>query len=136
MDAVELLSSLTARGVQLRALRDRLHLDAPKGVLTQEVLATIQAHKAEILELVELEGWPDCSREAVRRFREPTARLYPFLNRPVVTPAGRGLLLQVFTERVTVALNSDRGRVTFLLPSEVYPPEMKVPAPMLREEAN
>jgi hypothetical protein len=88
------------------------------------------------MKLVWLQGWPESSREAVRRFGSPEARLYPYLNRPILTPAGRGTLLQVFTERVAVALDSEPGRASFWLPSEVYPPELKAQAQALRERAN
>ncbi len=40
------------------------------------------------------------------RFGQPHARLFPLIGHEVQTPLGRGKLLQVFSNRVTV----DRGR--------------------------
>lgn len=49
MTATELLINLQARGVIVKATGDRLKLDAPAGALTDEALAELRAHKAEIL---------------------------------------------------------------------------------------
>jgi hypothetical protein len=84
----------------------------------------LRAHKPELVELVALRGWPVASRECVRQFGRPEARLYPFLGKAVATPRGPGRLLQVFHDRAAMALDSAPGRVVYLLPSEVWPPGM------------
>ena len=53
MSAVELLTELHSRGIQLEAAGDRLRFDAPKGALTPELRQSMAEHKAELLELVD-----------------------------------------------------------------------------------
>ena len=47
-----LLARLTASGAVLQVKGDRLHVDAPKGLVTAQLKAEIASHKAEILELL------------------------------------------------------------------------------------
>jgi hypothetical protein len=49
MDAVTLLRDLTARGVRIRAIGDRLEITAPKALATPEMRKRIAAHKTELL---------------------------------------------------------------------------------------
>lgn len=51
-NAAEILSDLTRRGVRLAPNGDRLHVDAPKGLLTPELLDELRRHKAELLALL------------------------------------------------------------------------------------
>ena len=51
--------------------------------------------------------WPPESLDALRRFGQPHARLFPFLGRKVWTPEGAGTLLQVFADHVLVLLDSE-----------------------------
>ena len=44
---------------------------------------------------------------AERKFRIPAAKLYPLLDHVVLTPAGAGILLQVFDDRVSVHLKGE-----------------------------
>ena len=61
MTATELLTNLQARGVIVKAAGDRLKLDAPVGALTDEALAELRAHKAEILAALTADhGCPNC----------------------------------------------------------------------------
>ena len=53
MTAQSLLSDLTAAGVILSANGDRLDIDAPNEVLTDELLTTLRDHKAELLALLQ-----------------------------------------------------------------------------------
>lgn len=55
------------------------------------------------------------------------AKLFPFLGRKVRTPAGSGVLLQVFAERVTVLLDSELDRCSFFQPAEVEPVNWELP---------
>lgn len=52
MSATTLVRSLERMGVRLRAQDDRLVLDAPRGVLTDEVKAELRARKPEVLRIV------------------------------------------------------------------------------------
>lgn len=117
----EILSELQARQVELAVVGDRLRF-RPVSAVPEPLLEALRAHKAEVMDLVELRSWPEASKEAVRRFGKPCARLYPFLGRVVQTPDGPGRLLQVFAERVTVVLDAEPSRASFFLPSEVRPP--------------
>jgi hypothetical protein len=87
-----------------------------------ELLAELREHKAELIELVSLRGWPEASRRYVRRLRRPEARLCPFVGRRVVTPLGEGQLLEVVVGRAAVVLDRALEEVSYLLPSEVRPP--------------
>ena len=51
-DALDLLLDLQERGVNVRAESGLLKVNAPKGTLTKELQLTIQARKAEIIELI------------------------------------------------------------------------------------
>ena len=73
------------------------------------------------------DAWPPESLEAERRFRQPHAKLFPFLGRKVRTPTGPGTLLQVFANRVTVLLDSELSRSSFFLPAEVEPASWEWP---------
>lgn len=48
----DLINDLTGRGVRLRAEGDKLKIDAPRGILTAEILEALSTHKPEILEVL------------------------------------------------------------------------------------
>lgn len=52
MTARELLARLAALDVLIEPAGDKLRVDAPKGVLTDELWSLIRAHKAELLRLL------------------------------------------------------------------------------------
>ena len=52
MKAAELLDELQARGVMLGVKDNRLVIDAPKGIVTPELLAQLSEDKAELLHLL------------------------------------------------------------------------------------
>jgi TubC N-terminal docking domain len=52
MTADELLTTLHALSVTLSPRVDRLHVDAPEGVLTAELRLAIRTHKGELLSLL------------------------------------------------------------------------------------
>lgn len=52
MDAVALLRTLREAGCELQAEGDRLRVNAPKGVLTDELRSLIRQHKPELLRLL------------------------------------------------------------------------------------
>lgn len=66
-------------------------------------------------------GAPGAPSEAERKFGQPHTRLFPFIGRKVRTPAGPGTLLQVFAERVTVALESELTKCAVFRPDEIEP---------------
>ena len=55
MTAAQLLSDLRDRGVELTSAGGKLRYGAPPGALTDDLRAAMQAHKAELLVLLELE---------------------------------------------------------------------------------
>jgi hypothetical protein len=122
MTPSEVLSELQARQVEVVVVGDRLRF-RPVTAVPKPLLEALRAQKAEVIDLVELQSWPEPSREAVRRFGHPSARLYPFLGRMILTPEGPGRLLQVFAERATVVLDAEPSRASFFLPSELRPPD-------------
>jgi len=124
MTAQDLLTELERSGVAVSVAGDRLHVEAPRGVLTEDLRRLLAERKPELIAVLAVEAaWPPDSHEAVRRFRRPEARLYPFLGRAVATPRGRGRLVQVFPDRAVVRC---AGRVLVFLPSEVRPPGVPV----------
>lgn len=121
MTAEELLAEVKALGVTVQVGGDVLQF-RPGSRIPPPLVEELRAHKPELLELVCLQGWPPESLDCVRRFRQPHARLLPFIGRAVVTPQGRGKLLQVFTDLAAVALDREPDRAVFFLPSDLRPP--------------
>jgi hypothetical protein len=58
MTAAQLLADCQARDIVLTAAGDRLNVDAPKAELTPELVAKLQAHKPELLDLLKLGDSP------------------------------------------------------------------------------
>lgn len=125
MTAEELLAEVESLGVVV-TLDHRDLVLRPKSRLTPQLVERLRTHKPELLDLLELRTWPEASRDAVRRFGQSCARLYPFIGREVETPQGRGRLLQVLQERATVVLDVEPDRAKFFIPSEVRPPGVAV----------
>ncbi len=78
------------------------------GPRTPEAVALIEElkqKKAEAMVYLAI-AWPAESAENERKFRAGAPRLYPFLQKTVTTPLGRGTLVQVGPEYVRVALDS------------------------------
>jgi hypothetical protein len=119
----ELLATLHRAGAEVKVHGDRLRVEAPRGVLTEEIRQALVEHKPELLaELSIAATWPAECREAERRFGIPHARLFPLIGRRVSTLAGDGTLVQVFAERVAVRLDAQPHEVAYFLPAEVRPP--------------
>ena len=114
----EILSELEVRQVELRVVGDSLRI-RPVSRVPESLLEELRCHKAEVVAMVSLRGWPEASRESVARYGRPEARLYPFLGRPVLSPRGPGPLVEVLPDRAGVNLG---GRVFVFLPSEIQPP--------------
>jgi thioesterase domain-containing protein len=76
------LADLRRRGIQLRADGDRLHCNAPTGVLTPQLRSQIQQRKSEILEFLR-------TAKALARQQRAIVPLQPHGNRtPVYAVAG------------------------------------------------
>jgi hypothetical protein len=60
------------------------------------------------------------SLEAERRFEQPHARLFPFIDKRVWTPIGTGVLLQVFAGRCEILLDG-QSRTVRVRPEDVGP---------------
>lgn len=65
--------------------------------------------------------WPEDSRDAERRFGHRAARLYPFLNKGVLTGLGEGTLRQVSETTAKVELTRALGKLTDLPVESVWP---------------
>jgi len=146
MTAETLVAALEQEGVRLRVEGEKLKLEAPANKIpAQETIAGLRENKAAILEYLrarvptpesqfvslsdpmacktdKLEHWPSESLDIERRFGQPHAKLFPFIGHKVRTPRGHGTPLQVFAERATVLLDSERdGSCTRFLPTEISP---------------
>lgn len=67
MTTNELLTDLHSRGVMLRAVGDRLKIDAPAGALTDAALAELRARKAELLATLATGHFcPGCGSDALK----------------------------------------------------------------------
>jgi hypothetical protein len=99
------------------------------------LLSSIRQAKPAILEALQNrtattsheDAWPPASQDADRRFGQPHAKLFPFIGRKVQTPAGPGTLLQLFSKRVTVVLDSEMSKCSFFPPAEIQPVSWELP---------
>jgi hypothetical protein len=120
--AEEILAELEALSIQVGTDGQVLELVGPRGALRPELAEEIRSRKRDLLELIELQRWPEASREAVRRHGEPWARLYPFLGKSILTPRGAARLVGVLPERAMVVLDGEREGPSAFLLSELRPP--------------
>ena len=79
----------------------------PAPAEVDRALEVLRRNKPEALALLQTSAWPPECLAAERKFRIPSAKLYPLLNHLVLTPAGAGILLQVFADRVQVHLKGE-----------------------------
>ena len=119
MNAAALLAEVHRLGIILEPRGDRLHVEAPRGVLTGEIIEQLRRSKEGVLTL--LEGWPSECLDAEQRFGQRSARLFPLLGRAVSTPQGRGRLLQVLGSTAAIILDADPEGAVFLRVVEVSP---------------
>jgi hypothetical protein len=118
-----LLEALFAVGRKSKATSEKLSLASPRSsedpVLTEqekqstifrkEALNSPKAHVARESQTVE------------QRLGQAHAELFIFIGRKVRTPRGSGTLIQVFAERVTVLLDSEREKCSFFHPAQIEP---------------
>lgn len=146
MRAETLVAALEQEGVRLRVEGEKLKLEAPADRLpAQETIAGLRENKAAVLKYLrergqsreiqfvslpdpilrrtdKLKNQPAASFDPELRFGQPHAKLFTFIGRKVRTPNGLGTLLQVFADRATVLLDSERDHVCVrFLPSELIP---------------
>ena len=77
----------------------------PRSRLGEDLLREVRHQKEPLLEL--LAGWPPECVESEIRFGQPSALLFPLIRSEVVTPLGRGQLLQVTKRAVAILLRDD-----------------------------
>ena len=97
----------------------------PTPAEVDRALDVLRQRKPEALALL---GWrsspaaePRWSAEclaAEQKFRIPAAKLYPLLDHEVLTPAGAGILLQIFDGRIQVLLRGER-RICEFRPEQI-----------------
>lgn len=128
MDVLQIVSRLEQAGGELSLNGDRITYAIPKGNQeAQELLAELREHRKTLADFLRQrvhehpQKWPPESHEAMRRFGQSHARLFPFIGRKVRTPAGPGTLIQVFAERVTVLLETDLNKCSWFAPGEISP---------------
>jgi hypothetical protein len=119
-----MVSRLEKGGGALVLDGDRIKYSVPKGSNeAQELLAELRKHREEVQELLRQRA---ISGGAESRFRQPHAKLFPFIGRKVRTSSGPGVLLQAFADRVTVLLDSELSKCAVFAPQEVAPCDWSV----------
>ena len=88
------------------------------------MLAELRKHRERVMDLLRQRetnesNRPSASQDTLGRFRQPHAKLFPFIGRKVRTPEGPGTLLQVFADRVTVLLESEVSKCAVFKSSEI-----------------
>ena len=99
----------------------------PTPAEVDRALDVLREHKPEALALLGRQWHPECLA-AGRKFRVPSAKLYPLLNHLVWTPKGKGTLLQVFSDRVTVHFK-DEPQTREFRPEDIAIPDDTLQAP-------
>ncbi len=89
MSCEELLRDLAAADVRLSARGDRLHIDAPEHLLTDELKAELARHKPELLKLLEGGAELVASMKRLESARISVA-VWPDGEMRVVTGGARG----------------------------------------------
>ena len=87
--------------------RLQVRLPDPIPPALEPAVEALRRHRAEAVCLLQTSAWPPECLAAERKFRIPAAKLYPLLNHLVLTPAGAGILRQVFADRVEVRLKGE-----------------------------
>jgi hypothetical protein len=143
MEVGQALENLKTAGATLTLEGEQIHVayrcracDLP---LLKAAITVLKEHKQEAIAFlsskdaihsVARQFWPPESLEAAERFRHWSARLYPFIGQAVRTPKGMGQLVQVFSDRATVLLDSERTkpkseqRVSFFDPHDICAPDV------------
>ena len=112
-EAVHAIESVGGR-VRLKGDRIRYRIPNPTPEPVAEAVEVLRQRKPEALALLGWQPapaaesrWPSECLAAERQFRIPAGRFYPLLDHEVLTPAGVGILKQVFADRVEVHLKGE-----------------------------
>jgi hypothetical protein len=132
-DVLEIVSKLEQTGGILSLNGDRIEYAVPRGNReAQELLDELRKHRERVADFLRqragesVECYPPESLNRSLRFGQSHAKLFPFLGRKVRTPAGLGMLLQVFADRCTVLLDSDLAQCARFAPGEIEPVSCEV----------
>jgi hypothetical protein len=79
MNASKLIEELRSRGVVVEASGDRLRVDAPKGVVTEELREALAEHKTEVMALITITEEEIAWRVAAMLPQIPDSGPFPFL---------------------------------------------------------
>lgn len=117
MTTEQAITTIEATGGWVRSEGDYIRWRIPKPTPEQvaEAVDVLKRRKQEAM--IKL-----LMRESEWKFNTPSARLYPLLGHSVVTPAGQGVLRQVFSDCVRVHFKGEQQT------REFYPGEIAVPA--------
>lgn len=127
MTPVEAVETLESVGGAIRldgqSVKVKLPPDYPE---VEWLLAELRRHRNGVAALLrqraaKQRNLAQESLEAEQRFGQPHAKLFTLIGCKVRTPAGPGTLLQVFAERVTVLLDSERDKCSFFTPAQIEP---------------
>jgi hypothetical protein len=111
------LAYFRAAGVEFREVAGRLEYRLPPRRTDPNLAPMITERRADFLRELRAE-------EGSARLAYHLQLLCSALDRQVLTPRGRGLLWQVFSDRVGVVIKA--GTVSFFHPTEVEPPQKDV----------
>jgi len=116
-----LLETLRSLGVTVKVVAgERVRLE-PASRIPAELVPQIREAKPEIIAALRRPA-PDPGEDSVRRFAQPHAKLFPLLGRKVRTPAGVGVLWQVFEQQSGVLLDKEAARiVSYFRTSQIEP---------------
>jgi hypothetical protein len=124
-ELLQVVSRLEQTGGRLRLDGDCIRYSVPSG--NPEVpglLAELRRRREEVAELLRRRVTsPSEPYETERRSCQPHGKLFSFIGRKVRTPEGPGTLLQVFADRATVLLDSERDQACVR-----FPPSQVIPA--------
>jgi hypothetical protein len=126
-ELLEIVSRLEGTGGKLTLDGERIRYSIPCGdTEAQGLLIELRKHRQAVRALLQQRAaerliWPAASLDAEQRFGQSHAKLFPFIGRKVRTPAGTGILIQVFADRCTVVLDSQVSQCARFRPIEVVP---------------
>ena len=112
--------TLDGNEIRLRYPEERQHEMAPLIAILRENRATVISllrHRGEVVAFT----WPSESDKCMGLFGRPYTRLFPFIEKAVWTPSGKGILRQVFQDRVRVSLETDGRRMVEFSPEDILP---------------
>lgn len=125
MTPVEAVETLESVGGAIRLDGQSVKVKLPPEYPEVEwLLAELRRHRTEVEALLRQRAAKQRnpaheSLEVEQKFGQTHAKLFILIGRKVRTPAGPGTLIQVFAERVTVLLDSERDKCSFFRPGQI-----------------